>query len=305
MRVNWTEFKSFVDARKLSVQWIDLDEHYFLKALDGDFTLEHTIEKTSPASSDQTDFENNYQTDGNKRVGVAKDFFTEVSQGLVPGDSSINKFGSTESLGATFSTVWNSGAIYSYPTTAATVSTSSTDTDDTSAGIGARTIKIEGLDASYNEVSETITMNGTTGVTSTNSYLRVFRAFVTSAGSSGENKGTIDIKQGGNTLAQIIAGLNQTEMALYTVPAGKTAFLRSHYWSIPKDKEAEVRLLVRPLGEVFQVKHQLFLPEHYINHEFGYPLVISAKSDIELRAKSTSGTTHSIASGFDLLLVDN
>lgn len=62
----WTEFKSFVDSRSLSVQWFDSDGNYYLAAFDGVFTVFHTMIKDS--GDDQTEFESNYKSVGNKPV---------------------------------------------------------------------------------------------------------------------------------------------------------------------------------------------------------------------------------------------
>jgi hypothetical protein len=67
MLVDWGAFKAFVDARSLSVQWIELQNKYWLKAFDGPFHLETAIFKKGTADdpSDQKDFEDNYKTAGN------------------------------------------------------------------------------------------------------------------------------------------------------------------------------------------------------------------------------------------------
>ena len=64
--VNWTIFKQFVDDRKLSVQWIDLGNKYFLKAFDGLFILACRIDKNPSDTSELDDFQDNYKGDGNK-----------------------------------------------------------------------------------------------------------------------------------------------------------------------------------------------------------------------------------------------
>ena len=184
-------------------------------------------------------------------------------------------------------------------------SSSPTSNNDKTGGTGALTVEIQGLDSNYNELTETVSMNGTTNVTTTSSFLRVNRMVVVTAGSLGENDGDIVIDDSGNKQAKINAGLNQTLMAVYTVPAGKTAFIKSKYWSIPCSNEIEARLVTRNLNEVFQTKHLLHLQGGYINHSFGYPLKVEEKADIQLRGKSLSGPTHSVSAGFDLILVDN
>lgn len=71
IEVNWAEIKAFADARSVSVQWVDVNGRYWLKTIDGNFSLSSNIFKTSPASEDQADFEANYKANGNKAVGFS------------------------------------------------------------------------------------------------------------------------------------------------------------------------------------------------------------------------------------------
>lgn len=66
--VTWSVFKSMVDAKGLLTQYIDIYDSYYLKAFDGPFEIRCIIPKTSPASSDQTDFETNYKNTANSRL---------------------------------------------------------------------------------------------------------------------------------------------------------------------------------------------------------------------------------------------
>jgi hypothetical protein len=52
-------------------------------------------------------------------------------------------------------------------------------------------LRIQGLDGSYNLAEETVDMDGTTTVTTTQTFLRVFRMSVETAGTSGNNEGNI------------------------------------------------------------------------------------------------------------------
>ncbi len=64
MEATWTDFKSFVVSRSLSIQWVLIGPNYFLKAFDGFFTLDCVI-SADPAASDTTDFETNFKSAGN------------------------------------------------------------------------------------------------------------------------------------------------------------------------------------------------------------------------------------------------
>jgi len=82
-------------------------------------------------------------------------------------------------------------------------------------------VRIEGCGANFVELTETIALNGTTNVTTTQSFLRINAMYVT----NGTNVGTITAKISSTTYAQINAGVGQTQMSIYTVPAGYTFHL--------------------------------------------------------------------------------
>lgn len=68
MKVNWGELKSFVDDRKLSIQYVDVEGKYFLHAIDGPFSLTCELYKDPSDTTDILDFENNYKPLGNKPI---------------------------------------------------------------------------------------------------------------------------------------------------------------------------------------------------------------------------------------------
>jgi hypothetical protein len=70
-----------------------------------------------------------------------------------------------------------------------------------SSGADTRTVTLKGLDASSNPISETVTLNGTTEVLSTNTFSKLYLAYA----SATDANNTITIKQGsgGSTLGTI------------------------------------------------------------------------------------------------------
>lgn len=65
---SWTIFKSLVVTKELSMQYTELGKRYDIYAAEGLFLWHCMIEKISPASNDQTDFENNYKSNCNQKV---------------------------------------------------------------------------------------------------------------------------------------------------------------------------------------------------------------------------------------------
>jgi len=248
---------------------------------------------------------------------ISDQFLLAVKAGLVPGHRLISKFGHNESVGTAIEDIWEPGGLYPYLSAATVMTISSSDVDDTSAGTGARTVELFGLDENYKEVSELITLNGQNGVSTANSYLRVIRMIVRSAGSSGYNEGSLYLGTGTITtgVPAVIhmqveftaAGLgeNQTNFALYTIPVGHTGLIMNVNFSNPQAKSAEVYIKVRPFGEVFQTKYRdmVWQANHLIdNNRVVY--VAREKSDIRASAYTSSTTTDMTAS-FQILLLNN
>ena len=236
-------------------------------------------------------------------------FYLAVQQGKVPGYSMINKFGYNSSIGSgAFETIWETGNNYPWQSSAVTVDVVSDDTNDDVAGTGARTLRIQGLDGSYNLAEETVDMDGTTTVTTTQTFLRVFRMSVETAGSSGNNEGTITVTYtgGSDVAATISAGNGQTLMALYTIPAGYTGYLLSINISSGKDQEMDFKFIQR-INEgsngAFQTKQFLNVRGGISTVIFNAINIIPQKSDIYVSGKGSS--TSSASASFDLLLVQD
>lgn len=254
------------------------------------------------------------------RIGTSEPFELQVSRGQIAYHKHVFKFGNNPAVGNSLETIWTQGGLYSYPPTASVMTVSSSSTDDASAGTGARTVTVYGLDADYNEISELVTLNGQTPVNTTKSYLRVNRMIVRSAGSGGGNAGEIYTGTGtvtsgvpANVYAIIngIAGSNQTLMALWTVPAGYTAYLLQYDVSngTTSNTPAVCKLIlaVRPFGEVFQSKDVKSLTTGmHVEETFSVPPRIEEKSDIEVRAISSSGSvSFDISAAFELIYIKN
>ncbi len=233
-----------------------------------------------------------------------------IAAGEVPGYSHINKFGYNDEIPTTFELITTPSTNIVYPTTAAVVSVVSDDAnDDFPSGTGARTVSIQGLDADYNLQSDTLELDGTNAVTTTNTYIRVFRAGVETAGSSGGAEGTISFSIGGNVQCTIDPEYdNQTLHAAYTIPAGKTGYLtRLQVTSTKDNKAGMVGFFQREFGtdKVFKVKQLIEVYRNSVVVDFPVPLKLTEKSDLELRGKNLNSGNISLGGTFDLILVDN
>jgi len=239
-----------------------------------------------------------------------------IASGLVNGYSAIHKFGRNPNVGNVPETIWMHGGLYSYLGVGSdsTVYAYSASSDDGAGNDGAQTITVQGLDNDFNPIEETITVNG---AASTASFLRVYRAFVATAGVLTTNDDNILISTaasgGGTVLADIgvigsgqTTGLGQTQLALYTIPAGKTGYLTT--WNIgvaPMNNAVTVTLLARELdgGAPFRSKDIIDTVGGYTTQNYSIPLRFPEKTDIEVRGTGDTGSV--ISSSFDIILVDN
>jgi hypothetical protein len=113
--------------------------------------------------------------------------------------------------------------------------------------------------------------------------------------------------------AVVQPGNDQTEMAIYTVPAGKTAFMTGWYASTAGASRSSsyiIKLKARPTGGVFQLKHKMAIADDAISayqHTYNPHNVFQAQTDIEMTAQMlvAAGTQANIIAGFDLILIDN
>lgn len=244
-------------------------------------------------------------------IANANGWGIQVSNGDIDGVGYIEKFGYQDDVpNGDIATVWDSTGLYDYLDTATTVTVTSDDANDNPTGTGARQVEIQGLDQDYNLVLETVDL----GATSTTTFIRVFRVRVIVSGGSNPNEGVISVTGGGKTLAQIgklannADGHGQTNMCVYTVPAGKTAYITQ--WTVSSGKQnadTVAKLMSRdtlhPDDGAWNVKDIAEIQASAFIKDYKVPMKFTEKTDIEVRAFSSSGS--SCSSSFNLILIDN
>lgn len=247
------------------------------------------------------------------RQGAFEPFDLQVVRGQVDGHSQVLVSGYNGAVGTSYETIWAESSIYVYPASATVMKISSSDADDTAAGTGARTVTIVGLDGSYNQISETVSLNGQTAVNTTNSYLRVFHLSVNTAGSSGAAEGTIYAGVGSVTagVPATVYGLYSANggstACIYTVPAGYTGYIFDFLVATgctTANAFTNIGLYNRPLGSVFDNTLQgrcanggaFAIP-------LNYPLSFPEKTDLEVRASAT--TSSSVSANFSIVIIKN
>jgi len=240
-------------------------------------------------------------------------FGLSVSSGDIPGINFVNKFGHNPRVErAIEEDIHTGGGDYNFLTSPTTLTVVSDSANDDDGGTGTNTIKIEGLDSDWNEVSEDLIMDGLFGVTTANLYIRINRSYALVSGSIGTNDGLITIKNGATLISQIEAGDGQTFQSVYTVPNGKTGFLDRMYYGVHHTTDsvgtrtADIYMIKREPGGSFR-RIQLVVAQSEAGTQsltWERPEKLLAKTDVKMRVESYSNHTD-VLGGFHIILEDN
>jgi hypothetical protein len=222
--------------------------------------------------------------------------------------TSVHKFGANADIDTATvpEDIWAGGGAYPFASVAAASTIVSDSTDDAAAGTGARTVRVYGLDSNWEPVEETATLNGTSSVALSNSYLRVYRAKVLTAGTAETNVGTISVDIDSVTSAVIPADKGQTLQAVFTSAANEMWELISLYVSVTGKTTgvAEMALQMRTDGGAWQTK---FLAQANdtspISYEAPVPIIIQPKTDVRVRALDVAANDTSIAALFGMVMI--
>ena len=242
-----------------------------------------------------------------------KDILLEIAKGNVEGHSQINKFGSNpDSADGVAEPVWDGGTAYTWPTTASITHLRAGVDSATTQGI---VVEIQGLDTNYASVTQEATTDAsdsTTEVALSTALRRVFRIKVYDDTAVDQQ---IWVGPTGFATKQAIVqiGMNQTLMAIYTIPVGKTGYMTGYYGDYVRDAVKDPDSVAFGLwnrdntnGYAPQIKHQKGIPKQApgFQHFFKPYLKILEKTDVWLEATADDADAH-IHGGYDIILVDN
>lgn len=220
------------------------------------------------------------------RVGTSEPFELQIARGQISYHSVRNIFGTATAIGTSFRTPWELANSNALPliATAAPLDVASSAAGDTS-----QIVRIIGLDANYNEIAENISLNGTTVVTTTNSY-KAINDFITV---SGNCTGDVTAKISTTVYAQITAGTGRNQAAIFTVPAGYSFYLAriDAFSATATGASKYITFLNKNTfsdGRVFNVASTTFAQRMDIMRVL--PFKVPEKTTIEFQAKTNSTT---------------
>lgn len=236
-------------------------------------------------------FENNY-------FAVAKG---EVSDNTTVFISGVNLLSNPLTMPET---IWNVGGAYPWAAWNGgskrlyLVSTSASDTYQ---------VVLNGLDNSYNPITEIVTLNGLIPVaTVAANYFRLNSALYLDGANS--NIGDITIRVGsavGPIVGLIADTEGSTSMAIYTVPAGHTAYSTYGDFSCNKNESARLVARWRFINTSFINVYATEVYQQFITANPPVPGAIPEKTDLDnqIHQVSTNGTR--VYSNQQLILVKN
>lgn len=248
------------------------------------------------------------------QVGTHEPFELQVARGQIQGHSIVTVSGYNSDVdSAAYEMITPIGNL-SYPAAALQMTVSSSSANDTSAGTGARTVLIAGLDANYNMISESVTLDGQTAVTTTNSFLRINNMLVATTGTGLSNAGTIYIGSGTvtsgvpTTVYNVIAiGFDTATSSQYTVPANYTGYLVIARISLAQDAGTTlITARTRFIGtNGIAITGPLIVTNNGISTiDFQYPIALAEKTRIQ--GEAIGGADNNEAAGFfELVLIKN
>jgi len=232
-----------------------------------------------------------------------------VLEGDYPGRSIVNKFG--QNLDIDTATVpediWNGGGVYAgFPTGAAeefeVFSSSASDT-----GVLTFTYLPSFTATSYS--TATVTLNGTTAVSTGVTGVRMHTAQYYSGTSTTFNLGTLTVRHKittANVFCVMPIGRSQTNTGAYTVPFGTIAVVKRLFCRIIGSTTGQVdgALWARTLNGSPRLRRPFTAsaPAPFEERPYG-GLVFAAGTDLTIRISSASANNLDVIGGFDLEIV--
>lgn len=242
------------------------------------------------------------------------EFATAAGIAVVPGCTRAVLLGHNPNIGAgAAADVWEGGGNYPFLAAAATLEVLSSSASDTAAGTGARTVLVSGLNSAYATISEVVTLNGVTPVSTVNQYLRVNVFTTTSAGSGEVNAGDITLRVAGGGTTQCIAraGYGFGRSAVFTVPAGFTFFMSSAVFTIISPNGASVNVATFGIFQRSSTGNRRIPIEFQVSSTVPYfhnakeGVVFSEKTDVTLRVTTTGQANTNVTAAAAGLLFNN
>lgn len=251
-----------------------------------------------------------------------RDFGLEVSKDNIPNHSEDLKFGRNAAVGTSFVPVCL-GGVYQTPQAASATTLrikAGGNANDTAAGSGAREVTLIGLDASGALVTEALaTAGASASAATTNSFMRLFRAYVSESGTygtatAGSHSGDIVIENsaGGTDWATIDSTgfpKGQSEIGVLSIASGVCGYLFNFLVTADSSKTTDFILFKRDSildsAAPYEAMRAQFVGQTTGENTrmlFNPPIRFDGPCDVGFMAKVGAGTA-SVSVDFNLILV--
>lgn len=210
-----------------------------------------------------------------------------IARGLVKETEVRNIFGYQETGDTTLRALWEfANTSYVYPPSAIQMTVTTAN-----AGDDGKNLLIKGLDANYDEITETVTLVGAGDVVTTTSFLRINDVILVTGTT---NIGLITVQNAAKTIKYggIRAGDGRNQSSIYTVPAGHCFYLyRIDAFSSDSTaaKPAVFRnLSINSSGQIYNTARTTFFNNMNILRQL--PFKYSEKTDIQFQIATDQGS---------------
>ena len=251
------------------------------------------------------------------------DFATSVAVGEIPGWAVLRALGERKSMGTTVQgeDIWRGNELSPAPTSHTSIpmpdsageqmTVVSEHANDTSGGVGVKTLRLEYLDATGAEQTEDIIMNGTTGVNTVATDIRFINdMYSLTVGTNGVAVGHIKIYKTGSVglvYNMIVLGGNKSLVPHRMVPVGKTLVIRQWHATEAQSKRIAFRLRSTDMNGVlipgvFCFKDVIYLKQDSLGAEIN--VKVPALSVVKVSGWAVVGGAETSCSWWGYLIND-
>lgn len=223
----------------------------------------------------------------------------------------INKFGYNGDIDSSTDPedVWSFGGLYTFISSPVPLFISSSNNADN------QEITVSGLDENWLPQTQVVTLTGQTKAPIPGTWLRVHRALNSDSTSFAgriyiyeDTTPVVGVPTASFVRAVIETNAQQTQMALYTIPANKTGYISSIIANVYNagnaDSSALMQMLIRKEGGVFRDIFRFALNSTGSStntYEYQFPVKFPPKTDIIFRVLEVNKNDTAISINFQIV----
>lgn len=237
------------------------------------------------------------------------EFKTAIALGLVPDHVRAFAIGFNPSIdiASVPEEGWGGNGLYPWMTAATNLEILSSSANDSAAGTGARTVRIDCLTDRYVQVTLMATLNGVTPVQLGTPVFRINGIRCIGKGSVGTNVGDLTIRDtgGGATRGIVLAGVGLARQSNFTVPAGKFLAIpelllavESGTGTVDRSATMTTWFSTSTTCEIQPLRIRNTNGEPY-NHMSNPPIMVQERTDFNLRIVAVSDNATAVTTGWN------